>query len=136
MDTLAFNTSEADERKYHAHVTGMLIKNCRSVKASVESRHAEMMQIGEQIQTLLRGKDADYAERVRYKSSSEFLQDFELYIEHLRKCNVSLQGVKVSVHAVSAEDVRRHFQRRQNLPFNEQLSGVVAANCRLFGQGA
>lgn len=82
---------------------------------------------GEQIQSLLRGKDAAYAERVRYKSSAEFLEDFERYIEHLRKSNVSSQGVKVSVYSVSAEDVRRHFQRRQNLSFNEQLNGVVAA---------
>lgn len=82
---------------------------------------------GEQIQILLRGKDADYAQRVRYKSSGEFLDDLDKYIHSLRKSNVSSQGVKVGIYKVSADDVRRHFQRRQNLSFNEQLNGVTAA---------
>lgn len=81
----------------------------------------------EQIQILLRGKDSAYAERVRYKASSDFLEDLDRYIDSLRKSNVSSRGVRVSVYAVSAEDVRRHFQRRRNLPFNQQLNGVTAA---------
>ncbi|QDV21971.1 HelD family protein [Aureliella helgolandensis] len=82
---------------------------------------------GEQIQVLLRGKDTAFAERVRYKASTDFLADFDRYVDSLRKSNVSSKGVKVSVYSVSAEDVRRHFQRRQNQPFNEQLNGVTAA---------
>lgn len=82
---------------------------------------------GEQIQILLRGKDSAYAERVRYKSSGEFLQDLDRYIHSLRKSNVSSQGVKVGIYTVSADNVRRHFQRRQNLSFGQQLNGVTAA---------
>lgn len=81
----------------------------------------------EQIQILLRGKDTAYAERVRYKASSEFLEELDRYIDSLRKSNVSSKGVRVSVYSVSAEEVQRHFQRRQNLPFNEQLNKVTAA---------
>lgn len=81
----------------------------------------------EQIQVLLLGKDHAYAERVRYKASVEFLADLDRYIHSLRRSNVSSQGVKVSVYTVSADDVRRHFQRKQNLPLNEQLNGVTAA---------
>lgn len=81
----------------------------------------------EQIQVLLRGKDAAFAERVRYKSSGEFLQDFDSYIESLRQSRRTSEGVRVSIYSVSAEDVRRHFQRRHNLPFNQQLNGVTAA---------
>jgi DNA helicase II / ATP-dependent DNA helicase PcrA len=81
----------------------------------------------EQIQILLRGKDSAYAERVCYKASSDFLHELDRYIDSLRKWNVNSKGVRVSVYSISADDVQRHFQRRQNLPFNEQLNGVTAA---------
>lgn len=82
---------------------------------------------GEQIQVLLRGTDQAFAERVRFKASHEFLEELDRYIDSLRKSNVSSQGVRVSVYSITAEDVKRHFLRRQNLPFNEQLNGVTAA---------
>lgn len=81
----------------------------------------------EQIQILLRGTDIAYAERVQYKASREFLDDLDRYIQSLRRSNVTSKGVKVSVYTVSAENVKRHFQRRQNLSFNEQLNKVTSA---------
>lgn len=82
---------------------------------------------GEQIQILLRGKDTAYGERVRYKASQDFLDDLDRYIQSLRNSNVSAKGVAVGIYRVSADDVKRHFQRRQNLSFNEQLNKVTAA---------
>jgi len=82
---------------------------------------------GQQITVLLRNRDESYAERVRFKASTEFLDLLDGYIHHVRSTNLQASEIKVGFIKVDSNFVRQLFRKRSQLPINEQLNGVVNA---------
>lgn len=81
----------------------------------------------DQVHTLLRGNSTDYADRVRFKATPEFLSELDRYLDSMSRSNVRSTGIKVSIYSVPDYQVRQYFQRVRRLPFSEQLNRVTAA---------
>lgn len=62
------NPTEAEERVHLAWLTELLKKRYSEIKASVASRHAEMMQIKQQLQDQVR--DLDHADKANLRQAA------------------------------------------------------------------
>lgn len=47
----------------------------------------------EQVAELLKGRDSQFAERIRFKATAEFLDHLDAYIGHVRRTNLQPGGI-------------------------------------------
>lgn len=80
----------------------------------------------EQVSELLKGRDPQFAERVRFKATAEFLDRLDAYITHVRRTN--LQPVEITVGGVTLDPgwVAVQFRKRSGLSVGEQVNGVLS----------
>ena len=79
----------------------------------------------EQVATLLEGKDGGYAERVRFKSTPEFLAKLDAYIAHIRATNFTPEPVSIPPYTIDAETIASRMQRYAALPIRDQLTKTI-----------
>lgn len=79
----------------------------------------------EQVATLLDGKDEGYAERVRFKSTPEFLTKLDAYISHVRATNITPEAVSILPYTIDAETIDARLQRYASLPIRDQLTKSI-----------
>jgi DNA helicase II / ATP-dependent DNA helicase PcrA len=79
----------------------------------------------EQVATLLEGKDHGYAERVRFKSTPEFLEQLDAYIAHVRATNVAPAEVSLPPYTIDAATIGSRLERYASLPIRDQLTKSI-----------
>jgi len=81
----------------------------------------------EQVATLLRRDEEDYAERVRFKSTPAFLERLDEYARLLRDHNVRADDLEVEAYRIPAEWIVDQFRRCGSLSFAKQVVAVTDA---------
>ena len=79
----------------------------------------------EQVATLLEGKDKSYAERVRFKSTPEFLASLDEYAAHVRATNVTPAPVSFPPYTIDAGIIERWLRRHATLPIRDQITKTI-----------
>ncbi len=79
-----------------------------------------------QIARLLAGDSPAYAERIRFKSSMEFLHQLDAYITHIRNHNVRVHDVASQRFTVPADFIQARFDRCGTMPYSKQVTVVVS----------
>jgi DNA helicase-2/ATP-dependent DNA helicase PcrA len=81
----------------------------------------------EQVSELLKDRDPQFAERVRFKATAEFLDQLDAYINHVRRTN--LQPGPIAVGGVTLDPgwVLVQFRKWSGRSVGDQVNGVLAA---------
>ncbi len=78
----------------------------------------------EQVSLLLDGEDAGYAERIRYKSTPDFLERLEQYAVHVRNTNLESVDLDGDGYFVPAGRIERWFNQCGPMPYAAQVNFV------------
>ncbi len=81
----------------------------------------------EQVATLLRQDDEAFAGRIRFKSSTDFLEKLDEYARLLRLHNVRPHDLDVRGYRIPADWIAQQFQRCGAMPFAKQIVAVTEA---------
>lgn len=81
----------------------------------------------EQVAELLKNRDPNFGERVRFKATAEFLDQLDSYIHHVRRTNLQPAGVTIGIHTLDPGWLSVQFRKRSGLSVSEQINGVVNA---------
>lgn len=85
----------------------------------------------EQVAKLLEDKDQAFAERIRYKSSMDFLSQLDEYARYIKTHNLQVREVSVdltlSTYTVPADYLEHRFSRNGNLSFTARMTDGVNA---------
>jgi DNA helicase-2/ATP-dependent DNA helicase PcrA len=81
----------------------------------------------QQVAVLLDDRDEKFADRVRFKGTTEFLDQLDKYIEHVQATNLRAEGLRVGMYTLDSHWIAGHFRKRSRLSVSEQLNGVVNA---------
>ncbi|MEX0877225.1 MAG: UvrD-helicase domain-containing protein [Phycisphaerales bacterium] len=79
----------------------------------------------EQVAILLDAKDEKYAQRVRDKSSPEFLAKLDAYIAHMRTTNFTPAPVSIPPYTLDADFIAAQFKKRAAMPIRDQITRVI-----------
>lgn len=80
-----------------------------------------------QVSELLKDRDPQFAERVRFKATAEFLDQLDAYITHVRSTNLQPVGITVGFVTLDPGWLAVQFRKRSSLSVGEQINGVMAA---------
>jgi DNA helicase-2/ATP-dependent DNA helicase PcrA len=81
----------------------------------------------DQVSELLKGRDPQFAERVRFKATAEFLDQLDAYITHVRRTNLQPGGITVGDVTLDPAWIAVQFRKRSSLSVADQISGVMSA---------
>jgi len=79
----------------------------------------------EQVAHLLEKNDQKFVDRIRFKSSSEFLKKLDEYIRHLKRKNLNAVEIKQSLYFVPAWFIEERFKLYNRIPIDKQITNVV-----------
>jgi DNA helicase II / ATP-dependent DNA helicase PcrA len=81
----------------------------------------------EQVTKLLGGRDEAFAERVRFKATTRFLDQLDRYVEHVRATNLRTNGIRIGMFTLESDWISNQFRKRAGRSVNDQLNGAVNA---------
>jgi DNA helicase-2/ATP-dependent DNA helicase PcrA len=79
----------------------------------------------EQVSELLKDREPEFGERVRFKATVEFLEQLDAYISHVRRTNLQPGGITVGVFTLDPDWIAVQFSKRGGLSVGEQINGVM-----------
>ena len=85
----------------------------------------KFQKFSEQVAVLLENRDSDYAQRVRFKATTEFLTSIDEYIEHVRSTNVQPQNIRVGWETLDGDWIVERFGAYRRFPIGEQITRVI-----------
>lgn len=79
----------------------------------------------EQVAHLLEKNDKKHQERIKFKSSTEFLKKLDEYIIHLKSHNLNTVDIKEDRYFVPAWFIEERFNTYQRVPVDKRITQVV-----------
>lgn len=81
----------------------------------------------EQVSALLEGGDPQYGERIKFKSTSEFLRKLDEYGRHVQSTTVRVTDLQVGLYKIKADWLATRFRHASRKSANEQIGDVLNA---------
>jgi DNA helicase-2/ATP-dependent DNA helicase PcrA len=81
----------------------------------------------EQVAKLLDARDEEFAERVRFKATAEFLDELDHYVDYVRGTNLQTSEIKIGMLTLDSNWIAAQFRRQSRFAVNEQINRVVEA---------
>ncbi len=79
----------------------------------------------EQVSELVHGEDQDYAERIRFKSTFEYLDLLKKYMAHIENHYFDAEDVKVNQYNIPASYVETRFRSWDKIPLSKRFDQVA-----------
>ncbi len=81
----------------------------------------------EQVSELLKDRDPEFGERVRFKATAAFLDRLDAYIGHVRSANLRPAAISVGMTTIDPNWLAVQLRKRAQLAISEQINGALTA---------
>ena len=81
----------------------------------------------EQVSELLKDREPAFGERVRFKSTAQFLERLDAYVDHVRSENLRPAAISVGMTSIDPNWLAVQLRKRAQLAISEQINGALTA---------